>query len=115
MSAVYVFENIVGKEEIACNKQFLLYPQCFLFPFRELSALKLCSANSFWVWKSLKFVVWKRVNDLSQITELSKYIFSTQSKSEINPLTNNKILDWSKLKQIADNILSAYKMENKYQ
>ena len=25
-----VFENIVGKGEIACNKQFLLFPQCFL-------------------------------------------------------------------------------------
>ena len=24
------FENIVGKEEIACNKQFLLFPLCFL-------------------------------------------------------------------------------------
>ena len=24
------FENIVGKEEIARNEQFLLYPQCFL-------------------------------------------------------------------------------------
>ena len=24
------FENIVGKEEIAGNKQFLLFPQCFL-------------------------------------------------------------------------------------
>ena len=24
------FENIVGKEEIAQNKQFLLFPQCFL-------------------------------------------------------------------------------------
>ena len=23
------FENIVGKGEIACNKQFLLFPQCF--------------------------------------------------------------------------------------
>ena len=22
-------ENIVGKGEIACNKQFLLFPQCF--------------------------------------------------------------------------------------
>ena len=22
-------ENIVGKEEIACNEQFLLFPQCF--------------------------------------------------------------------------------------
>ena len=25
------FENIVGKEEIARNKQFLLFQQCFLF------------------------------------------------------------------------------------
>ena len=24
------FENIVGKEEIALNKQFLFFPQCFL-------------------------------------------------------------------------------------
>ena len=24
------FENIVGKGEIACNKQFLLFSQCFL-------------------------------------------------------------------------------------
>ena len=24
------FENTVGKEEIACNEQFLLFPQCFL-------------------------------------------------------------------------------------
>ena len=23
------FENIVGKGEIACSKQFILYPQCF--------------------------------------------------------------------------------------
>ena len=25
------FENIVGKEEIARNEQFLLFPQCFHF------------------------------------------------------------------------------------
>ena len=24
------FENIVGKEEVALNEQFLLFPQCFL-------------------------------------------------------------------------------------
>ena len=24
-----IFENIVGKEEIAHNEQFLLFPQCF--------------------------------------------------------------------------------------
>ena len=43
------FENNVGKEEIARNEQFLLFPQCFLthserfLPFS--SNLKLSSAN----------------------------------------------------------------------
>ena len=32
------FENTVGKEEIAHNEQFLLFPQCFK-PFGELSAI----------------------------------------------------------------------------
>ena len=32
----------------------------------------------------------------------------------VNPLPVDKILDWSKLKQIADNILSVFKIKNKY-
>ena len=43
------FENTVGKEEIAHNEQFLLFPQCFLPIWRTLlftSNLKLSSANS---------------------------------------------------------------------
>ena len=31
------FENIVGKEEIARNGQFLLFPQCFLLNQRIVS------------------------------------------------------------------------------
>ena len=31
------FENIVGKEEIAHNEQFLLFPQCFLLNRKILS------------------------------------------------------------------------------
>ena len=31
------FENIVGKEEIACNEQFLLFPHCFLLNQKSLS------------------------------------------------------------------------------
>ena len=27
------FKHIVGKEEIAPNEQYLLFPQCFVFPF----------------------------------------------------------------------------------
>ena len=30
LSAVQVFENTAGKGEIAGNKHFLLFPQCFL-------------------------------------------------------------------------------------
>ena len=30
MSAIQVFENTVGKGEIACNEQFLFFLQCFL-------------------------------------------------------------------------------------
>ena len=33
------FENIVGKEEIARNKQFLLFPQCFLLIQKIISPL----------------------------------------------------------------------------
>ena len=31
------FENIVGKEEIARNEQFLLFPQCFLLNLKLAS------------------------------------------------------------------------------
>ena len=32
------FENIVGKEEIARDEQFLLFPQCFLLNQKIVSA-----------------------------------------------------------------------------
>ena len=32
------FENIVGKGEVAHNKQFLLFPQCFLFNQIKISS-----------------------------------------------------------------------------
>ena len=36
------------------------------------------------------------------------------SKKGFDPLPEDKILDWSKLEQIADSLLEAFKMENKY-
>ena len=52
------FENIVGKEEIARNEQFLLFPQCFLLnqkivsPFLDIfDIINYLLLN----WKSLKF------------------------------------------------------------
>ena len=32
----------------------------------------------------------------------------------LNPLPDDNILNWSKLEQISDDTLSAFKMENKY-
>ena len=58
------FENTVGKGQIACSEQYLLYQQCFLpvwihsLPFSSNSILS--SANSFQFSKSLKFFVWER-------------------------------------------------------
>ena len=44
------FKNTVGKGEIACNEQFLLFPECFPTLFENflpfLSNLKLSSTNS---------------------------------------------------------------------
>ena len=61
------FKNTVGKGEIARNEQFLLYPQCFLhfwrtfYHFHQISKLSSAKSFNFSIWKSPKFVVWKRV------------------------------------------------------
>ena len=55
-------ENTVEKGEIAHNKQFLLFPQCFLPVWRTICYLhQTCHLLILSVWKSLKFVVWERV------------------------------------------------------
>ena len=55
------FENIVGKEEIACKKQFLLFPQCLILnqkivsPFVNiLDIISLFAAE----WEEPKIGVW---------------------------------------------------------
>ena len=46
------FENIVGKGEIACNKQFLLFPYCFqlsqitVSPFVHIFDISLFAVES---------------------------------------------------------------------
>ena len=58
------FENTVGKGEIALNEQFLLVPQCFLpicITFCHFRQIWNCRLQTLSVWKSVKFVVWKRV------------------------------------------------------
>ena len=75
-------ENTVGKGEIARYKQFLFFPQCFQ---------KTCTADAY-----KPGLVWERV------------MRNVSISSSINPLPDDKILDWSKFKQIADNILKCF-------
>ena len=76
------FENPVGKGEIACNEQFLLFPTVFStlsenFPPFSTN-LKLLSANPF-SFAECKVVVWDRVKMSSDICfnlDLSKILSS---------------------------------------
>ena len=58
------FEVTMGKGEIAPNKQFLLFPQCFLpfwrtfCYFRQIQNSHLQTLS---VWKNLKFVVLEKI------------------------------------------------------
>ena len=62
------FENTVGKGDIASNKQFLLFPQCF-FPvwrtFCHVHPSQTCIVQTLSVWKSLKFVAGEKFLRLS--------------------------------------------------
>ena len=74
------FENTVGKGEIARNKQFLLFPLCFLpvlitfYHFHQIWNFHLQTLS---IWKSLNL-------------------------SSGNGLSLNKTLAWSNLKALAD-------------
>ena len=63
VSAVHIsFENTVGKGEIACNEQFLLFPQYFLLSWRtfcHFDQIQNCRLQTLSVWKRLKSVVCK--------------------------------------------------------
>ena len=57
-------ENTEGKGEIARNKLFLLFPQCFQPVWRtffHFHQIQNCRLETLSVWKSLKSVVWERV------------------------------------------------------
>ena len=59
------FENNVGQREIACYKQFLLNPQCFLPVYRTSCHFHQtwnCCLQDLSARESLKFVIWERVN-----------------------------------------------------
>ena len=64
MSPIKVFWKHRGKRRIARNKQFLLFPQCFLSvwqTFRLFCQIWNCRLQTLSVLKSPKFVLWERV------------------------------------------------------
>ena len=132
--------NIARKGEIACNKQFLLFSQCFL-PFMVLifhfKCTIKCRLQMLSIWTSLKFCrLVMGLSDMEDIKEANtctngwhsnafilildtchQYIvhslvhvihttdFVPVKRNKLIPLREDKILDWSKLKQIADDML----------
>ena len=84
------------------------------YSFRELSAIFIkyiivfCKPFQF---GSLKLVVWERVKYLLLHLKHSKFRGTFIIIVTVNPLPDEKNLDWSKLKEIADNILKCIESE----
>ena len=59
-------ENIVAKEEIARNEQFLLFPQCFLLNelYPHLSVFLTSYLYLLLNWKSPKLAYWVKVQEI---------------------------------------------------
>ena len=106
----------MGKGEIAHNEQFLFFPQCFLpvwrtsFHFHEIWNCRLQTLS---VWKSLKFVVWQRVDRGIQcgMFACKKDMKPYNDQSKIGPgilfshsLLKLSLLDGKKKQMIASNI-----------
>ena len=95
----------MGKGEIARDEQFLLFPQCFLSILRTFCyfhQIRNCRLQTLSVWKSLKFVVWERVNIIvkSEILVLRKYI--ALHEYLILSSSADKIVALAKMRAFAD-------------
>ena len=59
-----LLKTLLRKGEIACDEQFLLFPQCFVPVWRNFfhfHKICYCLLQTLSVWKSVKFIVWERV------------------------------------------------------
>ena len=71
-------ENIVGNGDIPHNELFLLFPQFFLpisrifFHFHQIWN---CYLQTLLVWKSLKFVIWQRVDSGRKLRHIHSKVF----------------------------------------
>ena len=66
--------------------------------------------------KAFENINGKQENTLNQhfphFPPTTRFSTFTQREAVINPLPDDKILDWSKLKQIADKFQSVFQMKN---
>ena len=75
VSAVNVFKNTKGKEEIAQNEKLLLFPQCFLpfwTTFFHFHQVQNCRLQILPIWECLKCVVWQMAQDYIQQSRLEE-------------------------------------------
>ena len=64
------------------KEQFLLFPQCFLTLWRtfcHFHQIQNCPLQTLSIWKSLKFVVWERVNPLTHNPKIEEERFCQNS------------------------------------
>ena len=66
---------------------------------------KLSLSKEFYNRHVKKELVWERLEGYCVTKFLSQLDLKIAGKIMVNPLPDNKILDWSKLKQIADDML----------
>ena len=91
------FENIVGKVEIACDKQFLLFPQCFLpilRTFCHFHQIYNCRLQTLWVWKNLKFVVFQRVNTRNHLVKCQTLIEESKDINMRYKFASQTLFTW---------------------
>ena len=104
-------ENTVGKGENAGNQHFLLFSQGFLLYHREESSSKqslICRLQMLSIWLRPKLCRLVKSKTKKKVLSILK-TFSDNNSMKLkscffffNPLPNNKIFDWSKLKAFAD-------------
>ena len=118
MSEVKVFWKHCGKRRNCSFRAISPFPTVFYTNLENfLIKVQNCPLLALWVWKSLKFLIWERVIKASILGSTRPWIVLRKvkqntrivchvEKTYFNPLSNDKILDWSNLESFADDKVS---------
>ena len=105
----------MGKGEIARNEQFLLFPLCFLTVWRtfcHFHQIQNCRLQTLSIWKSIKFVVWERVNENGK--RLVSLFLGTRSQVVLKTLQEKEKMMVLKTLQELDNAGSKHSETSPY-